>query len=329
MKKYEEGNENGRFYMIAIAVVAPLLIGALLFLFAWEKQQGAFPSGEISCTFEYNNETYILKDGVETLLVLGLDTFENDSEDHSYNNDQQADFLMLFVIDHRAKTVQALHINRDTMTEVDILGLNGNRVDTATMQIALSHTYGNGKEISCHNAANAVSGLLMNIGIDHCISVKMDAVPIFNDFVGGVELTLTEDFTDLDRSMVKGETILLRGEQALYYVRGRYGPSDSGNVSRMERQRQYLNALYERMTAVMDENESFVTEAFLKMGEYIVSDCSAAKLQSLGESLRAYAFVGIRTLDGTYRNGAEYVEFYPTEESVRKNTIELFYIPED
>ena len=36
----------------------------------------------------------------------------------------------------------------------------------------------------------------------------------------------------------------LQGEQALRYVRTRYGLEDSTNSTRMARQQQYINALY-------------------------------------------------------------------------------------
>ena len=329
MKKYEDGKLHYGIHIALISVIVILLIGALSFLFIWEKRQGTFPSQEAPEKFEYEGETYVLKDGIETFLVLGLDKFGNTLPSHSYNNDQQADFLMLFVIDNNAKTISSLHINRDTMTGVNILGLNGNRVDTVTMQIALSHTYGNGKEISCHNAMAAVSKLLMNAKIDHVMSMKMDAVAIFNDLVGGVEVTLTEDFTHLDSSMIKGETVLLRGEQALYYVRSRAGFEDSSNTARMERQRQYIDALYGRVMEAMEKDDSFVIQASLKTADYIVSDCSSAQLQRLSDKFMEYEFTDIRTLDGAAVKGEEYMEFYPTEDSIVKNVVELFYTQED
>ncbi len=329
MKRYEDGKLHYGIYVAVISGIVTLLIGALSFLFIWEKRQGTFPSQQAPEFFEYEGEKYVLKKGIETFLVLGLDKFESDSSNHSYNNDQQADFLMLFIIDNNEKTVSALHINRDTMTAVNILGLNGNRVDTATMQIALSHTYGNGKEISCHNAMEAVSKLLKNVKIDHGLSMKMDAVAIVNDLLGGVEVTLTEDFTYLDSSMVKGATVLLTGDQALHYVRSRSVFEDSSNIARMERQRQYMDALYNRAMAEMEENNSFVLDASLKTADYVISDCSTAQLQRLSDKFIEYEFAGIRSLDGTAVKGEEFMEFYPTEESIMKNVIELFYMRED
>lgn len=329
MKRIEDNKTHYGIYIVTVSVIVSLLIGALSFLFIWEKRQGTFPSQTAPEVFEYEGETYVLKKDIQTFLVLGLDKFETGSPNVSYNNDQQADFLMLLVIDNNEKKVSALQINRDTMTDVNILGLNGNRVDTVTMQIALSHTYGNGKVISCHNAMESVSKLLKNVKIDHGMSMKMDAVSIFNDLVGGVEITLTEDFTYLDASMVKGATVLLKGEQALHYVRSRSGFEDSSNIARMERQRQYMNALYERVLDAIDKDDSFILDASLKTADYIVSDCSTAQLQRLADKLIDYEFSGIRTLDGESVKGEKYMEFYPTEDSIMKNVLELFYTKKD
>ena len=50
------------------------------------------------------------KKNIETFLVLGLDKFEGQVQSSSYNNDQQADFLMLFVFDNDKKEYSAIVI---------------------------------------------------------------------------------------------------------------------------------------------------------------------------------------------------------------------------
>ena len=74
----------------------------------------------------------------------------------------------------------------------------------------------------------------------------MDAVPVFNDLVGGVEIEVLDDFTGIDDTLVKGKTVTLMDEHALHYVRTRKDLEDSSNSTRMKRQQQYINALYEK-----------------------------------------------------------------------------------
>ena len=320
-----------QFAAIFFAVLF-LVSGVLLVLSIWEKSQARFPSDGsygLDEEIKYNGKTYTLKEDVQTLLVLGLDKFEN-SEGNSgyaeaYNNDRQADFVMLFVIDNKNQTCSAIHINRDTMVDVNVLGVAGQKIGTINKQLALSHTYGNGKEVSCGNVADAVSGFLYGVKIDHYISVTMDAVPIFNDLVGGVEVTVLDDFAGVDDSLVKGETLTLKGEQALHYIRSRQGLDDSTNSNRMIRQRQYLSALYQQTMKCVETESQFIVNASVKMADYMVSDCTANQLQALFEKISAYEFDGIQAIEGTAIEGEKFMEFYPDVDSMKKIVVELFY----
>ena len=320
-----------RLYLQSVAIfcaVIFVLSGILLALNIWENRQAAFdPNSSVGLdsTIEYNGKTYVLKKDVQTLLVLGLDKFEGVSENDAYNNDRQADFVMLFVIDNQNKTCAAVHINRDTMTDINILGVAGESVGIVNKQLALAHTYGNGKEISCRNVADAVSGLLYNMKIDHYVSVTMDAVPVYNDLVGGVEVTVLDDFTGLDDSLVKGEKVTLMGEQALRYIRSRKGLEDSTNSNRMVRQRQYLNALYQKTMECTKADSEFIIDATMKMSDYLVSNCTVNQLQTLGERISQYELVEISAIEGTSVVGEKFMEFYPDVDSMKKIVVDLFY----
>lgn len=311
----------------AIIFAVILLISAVfLALGLWERHQNQYPVKEEAVSaniYEHDGKEYQLREGIETVLVLGLDKYES-NDSGSYNNDMQSDFMMLVVIDHNNKTASALHINRDTVAEMNILGVAGDKVGTVEKQIALAHTYGNGQEVSCRNAADAVSGLLLNIPIDHYVSVPMDAVSVYNDFVGGVEVTVLDDFTGVDDTLVKGETVTLYGDHALNYVRTRYGLSDSTNERRMERQRQYLDALYRKTLALINADEGFIAEAGILLADYIVSDFTGNGLQQLAEKVADYHFVAIYELEGESAQVGEHMEFYPDEESIKTTVIDLF-----
>ena len=315
-----------RYGIIALAI-AFLVTTFLVIIKIWEKNQGDFPEqpGESNGVLEYNGASYVLKENVETFLVMGLDKFEGAVSSDSYNNDQQADFLMLFVFDNASKTCATVHINRDSMVNVNVLGLNGNKINTVRQQIALAHTYGNGRDVSCRNTADAVSELLLGVRVNHYISLTMDSVATFNDLVGGVEVTVLDDFTGIDDTLVKGEKVTLLGEHALNYVRTRYGLEDSSNSSRMDRQSQYINALYSKTQEKIENDEEFIVEATLKMSDYIVSDRSVTQLQELARKFNEYEFLDIESFDGENVLGEKFIEFYPDEESVKKIVVELFY----
>lgn len=309
-----------------IIMVIVLLLSTVLFLFSvWERYHGRFPEKALqdTDTLIYNGQEYTLRDGIETLLVLGLDTYAG-TEPESYNNNKQADFLLLLVMDTKNNTCKGIHINRDTITDMNVLGVSGDCVGTVRQQIALSHTYGNGREVSCRNTANAVSDLL-GVDVDHYVSVTMDAIPIYNDLVGGVTLEVLDDFTSVDPGMNEGETVTLTGEQALAYVRTRKGLEDPSNSRRMARQKQYLEVLYERSRRCVQEQNGFVSKAALAITDYLVSDCSGNKLESLMTRFAEKPLDTIYSLTGELIEGEEFMEFYPDADQLMQVVIECFY----
>ena len=316
---------TSRIKLVVILAAVLLLVIGFVLLAIWENGHGKYPERPVlEKTLTYQGQEYVLREDIETMLVLGLDAYAGDDRG-SYNNDKQADFIMLLVIDRSEEICRAIRINRDTMAIVNVLGVAGDKIGTATKQIALAHTYGNGREVSCRNTADAVSDLLWGARIDHYVSVTMEAIPIYTDLLGGVTLEILEDFSNVDPSLVKGESMTLTGEQAMTYIRSRYGMDDPTNQSRMKRQKQYLEAVYAKTRDVTAEDETFLSRAALKMTNYLVSDCSGNKLESLLDRLSGYELDAILDIDGENRVGEEFMEFYPNSDSVMEVVVECFY----
>ena len=316
------------------AIIIAFLAATLILVGILDKNYGIFPEQmQEDKVLEYKGEDYVLKKDVETFLILGLDKMSQDTKGDSYNNNQQADFLVLMVFDNSAKTYSAIHINRDTMAEIEVLGLAGNKVGTVNSQIALAHTYGKGGSISNANTAKAVSKLLKDIKVNHYMSVTLDAVPIMNDLVGGVTVEVLDDFTDADTGLVKGETVTLTSEQALTYIRERQGTGEKTNVSRMKRQKQYIESMRDELQKCIENDSEFLSDAVLKISDYMESDCSATRLQSIGKRLKSYEFVGLKEIEGEAKtvesDDGAHIEFYPNEDKLMQMVVGLFYEKED
>lgn len=321
-----------------LAAVLVLLVGMLL-LQRWENTQGApvSSSGEASSveadapvdgreiTF-YNGTAYARREDLETVLLLGVDKFEGETPE-GYVNNQQTDFLLLLVMDKENETCTPIQLNRDTMTQIQILGVTGEPAGTFTGQLALAHTYGSGEEDSCVNTVLAVENLLYGMEIDHYVSLTMDGVALLNDLVGGVTVEVLDDFSGIDDSLVQGETVTLQGQQALTYVRSRGGLEDSSNLHRMERQRQYLSALQQQLKAAVQQEDGFTLDALLQLNEYMVSDCTVDQLSDLGDSLAAYQVSDILTTPGDAQEGEEFMEFTVDEAALQQLVMDVFYEP--
>lgn len=320
-----------RIYALLIVLFVVLLVSStLLFLMYWEKGQGLFPEHTdegSSSVITVDGVDYVPNSDVQGILVMGLDKFEDALDDSGYNNNQQADFLMLFVVDNKNETYSAIHLNRDTMADINVLGVAGEKIDTTYAQLALAHTYGNGKAVSCRNTADAVSGLLNGVKIDRYVSVTMDAVPVVTDLVGGVKVKVKDDFTGIDDSLIMGETVTLNSDNALNFVRTRQGLEDSSNSTRMTRQQEYLVSLFDTFNEKSHQEDDFVLKASLELSDYIVSNYTVNQLENLVENLSDYKFDKIYTIDGESKVGEKYMEFYADADSITNVITELFYIP--
>ena len=323
----------------AILAVVLVLLAGMLLLQRWENTQDApvSSSGEVSSVEAgapvdgreityYNGTAYAKREDLETVLLLGVDKFAGETPE-GYINNQQADFLLLLVMDKQHETCIPIQLNRDTMTEIQILGVTGEPAGTFTGQLALAHTYGSGEEDSCENTVLAVSNLLYGMEIDHYVSLTMDGVALLNDLVGGVTVEVLDDFSGIDDSLVQGETVTLQGQQALTYVRSRGGMEDSSNLHRMERQRQYLAALQQQLKQASQQEDGFTLDALLQLNEYMVSDCTVNQLSDLGDSLATYQVSDILTTPGDAQEGEEFMEFTVDEDALQQLVMDVFYEP--
>jgi anionic cell wall polymer biosynthesis LytR-Cps2A-Psr (LCP) family protein len=281
-----------------------------------------------------NDQKYLPDPDVYTFLLGGVDKFGTVTESDSYLNDEQIDFLALIAYDKIENTCKILIINRDTMMDVPVLGLGGKSAGTAHEQIALSHTYGSGLKDSAENTVNAVETLLGGITVDNYAIMKMDAIPVLNDMVGGVQVVITEDLSVIDPSFVPAtpetwETpvtpVNLTGDLALQFIRRRMDVSDGTNLSRIRRQEQYINGFYNNLRLRVAENGNFLVKAFAAVEAYLTTDCDYVQMNEFQNYIKTYPEATIYTMAGEARQGSEFIEFYPDQGNLTQLTVDLFY----
>ena len=319
--------KQNRSAVILVCIILALVISIFVLIF---QGQGHFLAGGGSSTSSgnsgvmYEGQLHTFRKDLKTILVMGLDKYERPEESWGYLNNQQADFLILLVVDEIAGECNVLHLNRDTMTEIPRLGVSGDSAGSFVGQLALAHTYGSGGSDSCLNAVKAVSKLLCGIKIDHYITMTMDGVEKITDLIGGIKVTVLDDFSNVDPSLVQGQEILLNGAQALTYVRARHDLDDSSNLHRMERQRQFMNALYEKLLQCAEEDSDFLVKMLVKLSDSVMSDCTPSQLEVLSNLMKSCTLKNITPLKGEAVKGDEFMEFYTDEASLKETVISLF-----
>ena len=322
--------KHNRMPTLVTAILLAVIGAGLLCLFLWERKQGpeTVPEDEIpgQLIVNYQGAQYRNRSDLDTFLIMGVDKFTDTVSDPTfYMNNQQADFLLLMIVDKSSKSYCALHINCDTMAEIQRLGLKGEKLNTFTGQLALAHTYGSGGKDSCRNQVQAVSRYLYDVPIDHYFAMTMDGLGVLNDLVGGVTVHIDDDFSAVDPSLTQGKDVTLHGDQALHFVRYRKDVADQSNLSRMVRQREFMNALYKQLSAKLKENDRFARQLATNLSEYTLSDLTTDELSRFADDFKDYEFTGILTIPGEAVKGETFMEFYPDEAALQELVIKLFF----
>ncbi len=322
-----------RLLVVFTVLLIVLVFSLLLYgIYIWDNRTGDHPLPSDSspstdrAELFVDGKKYTLKENIQSLMFIGIDSYESISSE-MYINDRQADFLTLLILDHANKSYSALQINRDTMTRIQTIGLTGENGGSTVAQIALAHAYGTGTKDSSRNTVKAASNLLYGVNIPHYITLPMNSVSVLNDAVGGVSVELLDDFTVLDPAFKKGETVTLKGEQATAYVRYRGELEDSTNIARMARQRQYIAAWMQNLEDAMQKDENFSSRLALDISDDLISDLTVDQLSELSECFMDYEFNGVLEIAGESKQGEKYMEFYVDEDALQKQVLDLFYTP--
>ena len=276
-------------------------------------------------TMEVDGASYRKKPGLTTVLIMGVDQ-ESDTSASGNRNGGQADFLRLVAIDSTAKTVFQVQIDRDTMTPITILGVLGNRSGVRTTHICLAHSFGDGGAQSCELTVEAVSNLLFGTQIDHYVAMNLDGISVLNDWVGGVTVTLEDDFSALDAAMTQGTTLTLAGEQAEIYVRRRWNIGVGTNEARMKRQQEYISLLSSKLDARLSESKEEIEDLYEALEPYLTTDMSRGRLINLLWETRDFTNAPMMEMEGIYEIGADgFMEFYADDAALKELVLELLY----
>lgn len=279
-----------------------------------------------SKTVSRNGVDYFPRQDIVTILVMGIDRSGPVTDSEAYNNSGASDVNVLVIIDETNQKCDLLYLNRDTMVEMPVLGVGGRYAGTYYGQLALAHTYGSGLKDSCENVRETISALLGDIQIDYYVSLNMDAISIMNDAVGGVTVEVTEDFSQVDPTITMG-TLTLQGEQSVNYVRTRKDVGDQLNLSRIERQQDYINGFVDAFLKAYETDKTLAASLYEAVAPYLVTDLSVNALNGMIERYGDFNISRVETPVGDNVMGEQYFEFYADEAALEALYLELFYAP--
>lgn len=322
-----------RIIDIASAVLILLLVIVMLYsglqiLESTVLRTGADEQGFVSRTITRDGVSYYPRQDITVVMVLGIDQNGPVQASEGYINSGAADMAALLIFDDADKSCTILQLNRDTMLEMPVLGVGGKNAGTYYGQLALSHTYGSGMADSCENTRRTISNFLYGIRIDYYLAMNMDAISILNDAVGGVTVNVTDDFSHVDPTITKGQ-VTLRGEQAIRFVRTRRDVGDQLNISRIDRQKEYIGSFLKKFRSRYHSDLEFAATTYDQVLPYIVTDCSLNTITSLMDRYGDYEIREVVSPAGENVMGEEYYEFYADEDALDELILRLFYAPKE
>ena len=276
-----------------------------------------------------NGEIYEYNKDIMTFLCMGVDSRSGIGKEKTPGKAGQADALLMVVVNPRKEDINVIAINRDTMTDIEIYDTAGMYLEEEKGQITLQYAYGDGREKSCQLMEAAVSELFYGVPIHGYGALDMQSIATLNDAVGGVEVTVLEDMSRHRWNWTEGAQVLLKGEDALLYIRERDEESRElgSNIRRVERQKQYLTAYVTKLKQKIKEDITFPVTLLGQVQKHMVTSLTMQEITYLADTLLGYDFSmeNIISIPGESKMGEKHEEFYIDDAALKQIVIDVFY----
>lgn len=290
-----------------------------------KEQETALKAGQV----RYGGKVYQYKENLLTILCLGIDSRDGIGQVKIPGKGGQADCIILAVLDGDSKEIQLINVSRDTMVPIELYDTAGGYVRTERRQITLQYAYGNGRERSCELMEKVVSDLFYGIPIHGYCALAMNSIADLNDAIGGVTVTIPQEMADFMAGYTGGETITLKGTQAVDFVHARniYLGEYGANNRRIERQKTYVNAFINQAKRKIKEDLTLPARLYQTVESQMVTSISLDQAVYLCTEYLDCSFStdNIRTVAGTITKPDVYEEYTVDEKALYELILDVFY----
>ena len=280
-------------------------------------------SGEERVVWE--GREYVRKDSVVNYLFLGIDSREKASVRVGSAGAGQSDALFLFSWDRESQELTVISIPRDTLTQMEVFGAEGESLGQTEDHISLAYAYGDGSHRSCELSVQAVSNLFYGLDILKYCSVSMDAIPAAVEQVPGVEVEVPNDsLAEAYPELAQGTRLEITPENAEIFVRYRDIGESQSAVERLERQQVFLQAYGGRLQELYQEDAGTAADLYLALEPYMVTNISKGELLQMVEDM-SQGSIRQWTVPGQGREAGSYDEYVADDAALYEAVIETFY----
>lgn len=179
-------------------------------------------------------------EGVMNLLVIGSDIRSGENADYGEAEGARPDTMLIASINVDNGAATLVNLPRDLVVELPaceaVEGYEGMNPHSGMINSAM--TFGG---VGCQwQTVEQVTG----VHLDHFVMMDFTGFKDMVDALGGVEMCIPAPVEDPKAHLsLDAGTQTLNGEDSLGYVRSRYGQGDGSDLSRIDRQQEFMGAM--------------------------------------------------------------------------------------
>lgn len=314
-------------FIVAAVLLAGIIAAILIICIPNNKYYGVYDAKSFSEWHQkivYKGNRYHRNKDISTVLFLGVDHADGLDDDIYLGRGGRSDTIYVFLLNKKEKTTTLLSISRDTMTEVDVYNPEGRYYYSGVMQVTMQYAYGNSDKNSSELAEKTISELLYDLDFDAYLSVNLDAIGDVIDMLGGLTITMPEDYSYIDPRYTKGATLTLNSWEVEWLLRYRDITQLESNEVRMKRQTMLIETALEELKnrGVL----SMISDILAVAKKNITTNAGLGTIKNLA----SYQLAEDRySVPGENRAGEIHAEFYVDEPALMDLLVKLFYIQEE
>lgn len=347
MKKIHTSSKNANAKVIKavkkifLAFISVLLIFVIAAFgtFEYLKLQGkktAMPNISKSSDFveiiEYDGKKYKYNENIFSIAFLGIDQEEFLTADKT-DFVGASDAMMVITVDIKTGDAKVIALPRDIMAKMNTYYDGTDKIRREEEhQLYLAYSYGDGAELSCQNAIDTISRVLLSAPIDKYYALDLSGIKPLNDSIGGVILKSKYDFPQYE--IKTGDVVTLKGDMAESYVRSRDGDKITASLDRLDRQVQYVEAFFLQVSPAIMTDFTKVSQLYNVGSQYSQTNLTLSEATYLASVLMSKGTSRFKTytIDGEMKSYVDpeledtiHAAFYPDEESIMKTVLDVFY----
>lgn len=318
-------NKKQIFFLACLFV---LIIGVLIAFLVHNNDNSIsteYKDSNRQDTVTYDGKEYEYNEHLSNYLFMGIDTREQVEEGHTRAENGRADAIYLLSYDRVEKTAICISIPRDTITNIHTYTVDGADLGLTEDHISMQYLYGDGKEQSCRLMKEAVSGLMYGIPIQGYCALNMDGIPVAVDALGQVDVVVPNDSLEsLDLKYQEGATVTITEENAELFVRYRDIDISHSAITRMERQKAFMEAFVETARVKASNDTNLVVDMYQSLQPYMVTNMGTDTFVQLLDATYDSDYK-IQDIPGEKVDGIDFDEYHIDETQLYELVLQHFY----